>query len=81
MLQANIHQSTGKLELALDVLKQVLNREPDSVSVMVETARVYEKLGDYDNALALSERIIRQAPRDSRGHSLKSEILEASKKK
>ena len=52
----------GNYELALNIFKNINNKMPKSISVLMDIARCYENLQDNDNALAYLDQVVEIFP-------------------
>ncbi len=54
--------NTGRDDLALEEIKEILNFTPDDITLLLQLARLQEKREDYEGALASYKRIIDISP-------------------
>lgn len=55
----NMLRFQGKLDEALGMIKQVQSDHPDEAGTMAAEADIYERLGDYDKANAIIQKILK----------------------
>ena len=57
-------------EQALNIFKNINQKSPDSVSVLMDIARCYESLHDNDNALAYLDKVVDIFPENEDAHEM-----------
>jgi tetratricopeptide (TPR) repeat protein len=67
--------NTGDIKGALEMFQQAMQLKPDDVDYLYEYGSLLVEDDRIDEALAISERMIRVAPEDPRGYALKSQAL------
>ena len=60
----------GEYEHALNILKNIDSKRPKSISVMMEIAKCYEKLGQNDNALEYLDKVVEIFPDNEDAHEM-----------
>ena len=72
---AEIYKAQGKLDDALKVLGEILNRDTDSVQALEETAKIYFAKGAYGKAIDLCDNYLKKRPEDLQVGLIKARIL------
>ena len=60
----------GEVEQALNILKNIDSKRPKSISVLMEIAKCYEKLGQNDNALEYLDKVVDIFPDNEDAHEM-----------
>lgn len=72
---AEIYRAQGKLDDALKVFGEILNRDIDSVQALEETAKIYVARGAYGKAIGLCDNYLKKRPEDLQVGLIKAKIL------
>jgi tetratricopeptide (TPR) repeat protein len=77
-LKAAIHAREGQYREAAKSMKALVDESPEKVEYALVLGRLYGRLGAYDNALVIYDRLVEEYPGDARVLAAKIEILIAA---
>lgn len=75
----NAYVAMGRPEEAVSMLEKQIAREPESMELVAETARIYMHMGKTDAARAAAEQIIKKRPSAALGYTVLAMVHQGGK--